>query len=310
MKKVNRRKFFSTSLMAAAAVSVPVEFNALAKPQASEVAENIKPGPMLTDTNVNLFAWPFRQLKYGNTQDLVEKLRSHRVSQAWAGSFESLFHKDIEGVNARLTEECKAHGKGMLLPFGTVNLAWPDWQEDLRRCHEVHAMKGIRIFPSYQTFDLNHPDFPALVSQVAKRGLVLQIVGDMDDSRNHHPIVLARQFSMEPLVEVLKKEPGAKVQLLYWNHRVGNPLMDRMIKETQIVFDTARVESSGAVGRMIEGKPWNGSALPVPQERILFGSHAPFFPVETGILKLMESPLTQDEAKAIMEDNAQKFLQA
>jgi len=264
---------------------------------------------MLTDTNITLFEWPFRQLKYGDTTALVNKLRRHRINQAWTGSYESLFHKDIEGVNSRLSEECRQKGEGLLLPFGTVNLAWPDWKEDLRRCEEVHGMKGIRIYPSYQTFDLSHPDFPEFVSEIAKRNLILQIVGDMDDSRNHHPIILARDFKMEPLVEIHKNEPGAKIQLLYWNHRVGNSLLEQMVKETNIVFDIARIETSGGIGRMIEGNPWNGSSLPVPVNRLLFGSHAPYFPVETNILKLMESPLTLSQASSIMEGNALQFMQ-
>ena len=52
--------------------------------------------------------------------------------------------------------------KVILIPFGTVNLAWPDWEEDLRRCHEVYRMPGIRLYPTYQTFDLNHIEFPRL----------------------------------------------------------------------------------------------------------------------------------------------------
>lgn len=305
MKKVNRRTFFSTSLLAAAAVSLPIKLSA----KDHFPKEGIAVGPNLIDTNVNLFEWPFRRLKYGETKALVSKLRSHRIRQAWAGSFEALFHKDISGVNARLAEECRINGEGMLLPFGTVNLAWPDWEEDLRRCHEIHKMPGIRIYPSYQTFDLDHPEFPRLVHLIAKWGLILQIVGDMDDSRNHHPIVLARDINMEPLVDIMKKEPKAKVQLLYWNHRVGNKLLERLVKETSAVFDIARIETSGGLGRLIEGNPWSGPALPIPFSRLLFGSHAPYFPVETNIIKLLESPLTMEQAEAIMESNAHDFLE-
>jgi predicted TIM-barrel fold metal-dependent hydrolase len=308
MKKVNRRTFFSTSLMAAAAVSLPISIQAK-NPALPLYAENSsKEGPGIIDTNVNLFEWPFRRLKYSDTHSLIAKLRSHQIHQAWAGSFEALFHKDMDAVNTRLAEECRKIGEGMLLPFGSLNLAWPDWEEDLRRCHEVHGMAGIRIYPSYQTFDLTHPEFPRFIQLIAKTGLILQIVGDMDDARNHHPIVLTRNVDMEPLVELMKKEPKAKVQLIYWNHRVNNQLMARLVKETSAVFDIARIETSGGVGRLIEGSPWSGPAHPVPVDRLLFGSHAPYFPVEANILKLFESPLSLDQAKAIMEGNAQKLV--
>jgi uncharacterized protein len=310
MKKVSRRTFFSSSLGAAAALSLPGAAKANAGQQPTEGGHNPQDGPDIIDTNVNLFDWPFRKLKYGKTKALVDKLRKHRITQAWAGNFEALFHKDINGVNARLAEECRSNGGGMLLPFGTVNLAWPDWEEDLRRCHEVHRMPGIRIYPIYQTFDLEHPDFRKLVQQVAARGMVLQIVGDMEDERHHHPIVEVRDVKFAPLVDVLKQIPGAKVQLVYWNHRAPRTPLDSLIRETSVMLDTSRIEGAGEVGRLIEGKTWTGTATPIPAERILFGSHAPYFPVETNVLKLFESPLTLEQMQAIMNGNARRLLKS
>jgi len=309
MKKVTRRAFFGTSLMAAAAMSVPETIPlGNAKPKIHKPEGYSAESPGIIDTNINLFDWPFRNLKYRDADSLTTKLRKHGVKQAWAGSFEALFHKDIQGVNARLSEACKTHGKNFLLPFGTVNLGWPDWEEDLRICDEVHHMPGIRIYPSYQTFDLDHPDFPRLVQLTTQRGMILQIVGDMDDSRNHHPIVLARGVNMEPLIEIAKRETNARLQLLYWNHRVNNKLLEKMVRETNIYFDTCRIETSGGIGRMIDGNPWSGPTLPFPVERLLFGSHAPYFPVEANILKLFESPLDLNQAKAIMEENVQTLI--
>lgn len=306
MKKINRRTFVSQSLLTAAALSVPASLRASEAETIS--AEILSPDlPTIVDTNVNLLEFPFRRLKYGNTKDLVSKLRHHRVSQAWAGSFEALFHKDIDGVNSRLAEECRRNGKGMLLPFGTVNLAWPDWEEDLRRCDEVYKMPGIRIYPIYQTAGLDHPDFLKLVQKTAERKMILQIVGDIEDMRHIHPIVLVRGVNFAPLADVMKKVPGAKVQLLYWNNRIGNDL-EKLIQDTDVLLDISRIEGNGAVGRLIDGNPWSGPEKPVPVERLLFGSHAPYFPVETNIMKLFESPLTLPQMEAIMKGNAQRFL--
>ena len=310
MKKVSRRSFVSNSLGAAAALSFPLGNRAKAKDQRIAILKSPQDAPDIIDTNVNIFDWPFRKLKYGKTKALVDKLRKHRISQAWAGSFEALFYKDINGVNARLAEECRTKGEGMLLPFGTVNLAWPDWAEDLRRCHEVHKMPGIRVYPIYQTFNLEHPDFNEFVKQVTARGMVLQIVGDMEDERHHHPIVEVRDVKFTPLLETMKQVPNARIQLVYWNHRAPRTFLDALIKGTNVLLDTSRIEGTGEVGRLIEGKSWNGTAMPIPAERIAFGSHAPYFPVETNVLKLFESPLATDQMTAIMNGNARRFLKS
>lgn len=304
MEKLNRRTFVGSSL--AAALSLPATISAMAPSADAQVTEHPEKGPEIIDTNVNLLEFPFRHLKYGDTRSLVEKLRKHRIMQAWAGSFEALFHKDINGVNTRLTEACRVHGAGMLLPFGTVNLAWPDWEEDFRRCHEVFKMPGIRLYPTYQSYDLDNPDFARLLQLASRTGMLVQIVGDMEDSRTIHPVVEVRSLNVAALTDTMKKIPEAKVQLLYWNHKAEGRKLDTLVEETNIFFDTSRIESTGGIGRLIEGKPWAGFGTdkPVPVDRIIFGSHAPYFPVEANLLKLFEAPLTLEQMRAIMVNNA------
>lgn len=310
MKAIDRRKFITRSLQTTAALAVSGQLLA-AEEQAAPTWHELKgDAPGIIDTNINLFEWPFRTLKYGtSTPVLVEKLRRHRIVQAWAGSFEALFSKNIDLVNSRLVEACQKDGKGMLIPFGTVNPSWPDWEEDLRRCHEVHHMIGIRIYPIYQTIDLNSPLFAKFFHAVSERGMMLQIVGDMEDARHLHPIMEVRSVSFDPLITLLKERPQSKVQLLHWNGRLGQKLLNQLVEETTVVFDISRLESAGAVGRLIEGKPWGRSATPVSLERVLFGSHAPYFPVEAAILRLFESPLDRNQMTAIMRGNAERFLQ-
>lgn len=306
-KNFSRRKFISTisggSLVAGIAATLPVLGN---MSHDSPVSRDSNPD--IIDTNVNLFRWPFRRMKYGETKSLIAKLRHHRITKAWAGNFEALFSKSINEVNSRLAHECRVYGEGVLIPFGTVNLAWPDWEEDLRRCHEVHKMPGIRLYPTYQTFDLSHVAFPRFMKLATDRGLIIQIVGDMEDSRVHHPIVLTRELSFDPLVDIMKNIPRAKVQLLNWNERVNRDLLKKLMSETSVVLDISWLESTGALGRLIEGNSWSGPETPVPVERLLFGSHAPYFPVESSIIKLFESPLTLEQMKAVMNVNASRFM--
>ena len=129
-RTLDRRSFVKVSLIPAA-LAIP-DSSAMRPAQGAESPpEEPAAAPEIIDTNVHLFRWPFRGLKYDRTEALVRKLRRHRIAQAWAGSFESVLHKQLDGANRRLADECREHGGGLLIPIGSVNPVWPDWEEDL-----------------------------------------------------------------------------------------------------------------------------------------------------------------------------------
>ena len=308
MNSITRRQFLEDSILAAAAVSLPGHQPLAAQTAARNAAVVSSPqAPGIIDTNVNLFNWPFRALKYRDTKALVAKLKKHRVIEAWAGSFEALLSKDMSGVNTRLTDECRTQGPGFLIPFGSVNLAWPDWEDDVRRCHEVHKMPGLRIYPGYQPFALGHPAIESLVKMTAERGLILQVVFGMEDPRVHHPIIDVGPVTFAPLLEAVKSAPQAKVELLHFPGSSPGEDLSQFMTKANTVMDISRLEGNGAVGRMI-GSIMGLPSARVPVERIVFGSHAPYFPVETAILKLIESPLDVQQLQAILQGNARRLL--
>lgn len=302
---LDRRDFLKGSLLPAAALPL-LSSRALHAAAADEQQPAAAAPPGIIDTNVHLFDWPFRRLKYSQTIALWAKLKKHRVTQAWAGSFQALLHKNLDAANARLADECRRHGEGFFVPMGSVNPVWPDWEEDLRRCHEVHHMSGIRLYPNFHNYSLDRPEFARLLELATRRGLLVQIVIEMEDERVHHPIVTVPPVDAAPLAAVLKQLPQAKVQLLN-----GLTALQRggsaLAQENGIVFDIANLEGTGAVGRLIEGKHWS-IRTQVPAARLLFGSHAPFFPCEAPLLRLFESPLEKDQLLPIMRDNALKLL--
>ena len=308
---IDRRSFVKAALVPAAlplAAAFAIPATACAN-QASGSAAGAadSDGPDIIDTNVHLFEWPLRKLKYDRTEALVAKLRKHRITQAWAGSFEAVLHKQLDAINRRLADECQARGGGMLIPLGSVNPAWPDWEEDLRRCHEQYKMPGLRLYPAYHGYTLDQPEFARLLEAAARRGLVVQIAMRLEDERVHHYAINIPLVSASPLPDLLKKLPRAKVQLI----NSAGPLLAgnvaALARDTQVTFDIAATEGNGGVGRLIAGtNPSYRGAIPV--ERLLFGSHAPFFPCESGLLKLFESPLELDQLQKIMHANARKLI--
>jgi uncharacterized protein len=305
-RAIDRRSFVKASLTPAA---LPLAA-ALAAPlahSAEQASTKSSPRPEIIDTNVHIFEWPFRKLKYAQTEALVAKLRKHRITQAWAGSFEAVLHKQLDAINRRLVEECLARGGGMLVPVGSVNPAWPDWDEDLRRCHEQYRMRAVRLYPAYHGYTLDHPELARLLAETVKRGLLVQLVMRLEDERVHHYAINAPNVNPSPLADILKTTPQAKVQLINSaGPLLGNSLA-ALIRQTQVTFDIAATEGNGGVGRLIEGKnPSYRGAIPV--DRLLFGSHAPYFPCETAVLKLFESPLTLEQLEPLMNGNARRLM--
>jgi predicted TIM-barrel fold metal-dependent hydrolase len=304
-RTIDRRSFVKAALLPALPIAA-----GLVNRRADSVEQATEPAPAepdIIDTNVHLFDWPFRTLKYARTDALVAKLKKHRIVQAWAGSFDAVLHKQLDAANRRLVDECRNRGQGLLIPIGSVNPAWPDWDEDLRRCHEQYHMPGVRLYPAYHGYTFDHPEFVRLMADAAKRGLLIQIVLRLEDERVHHVATNIPAINVAPLVDVLKKSPQTKVQLI----NSAGPLLGNnvpaLIRDTQTTFDIAATEGNGGIGKLIDGKNYSYRGA-IPADRLLFGSHAPFFPCESALMKLFESPLNLEQLQKLMNANARRLI--
>ena len=206
--RTSRRRFLKASLAATGATT-------LVRPQvrAEEPAPLKAVNDEIIDTNVYISHWPFRRLPGDEPAALCEKLRERNVVQAWAGSFDGLFHKDLAAVNARLAETCRG-SDGLLVPFGSVNPTHPDWREDLRRCREEFGMPGIRIHPAYQGYGLDHPAFHELLTEAEERGLIVQLVAWMEDPRQQSGLMPVPELDLSPLAGHLETRPNLRLVLL------------------------------------------------------------------------------------------------
>lgn len=253
----------------------------------------------LVDVNVNLSRWPLRRIPGDTPEALVAKLRAHGVTQAWAGSFDGLLHKDLAAVNARLAEDCRRCGNGLLLPFGSINPTAPDWHNELQRCARQHGMRGVRLHPNYHGYTLDDPGFERLLRAATDLKLVVQLALVMEDERMMHPRLRVDPVDPAPLAALVARTPGLRLVLLNALRTLQEPGRSALLRTGTVWVDIAMLEGVGGLETLL---------VHVPIESVLFGSHAPLFYFEAARLKLQESLLTPAQARALGTKNAARVL--
>jgi predicted TIM-barrel fold metal-dependent hydrolase len=252
----------------------------------------------MIDTNAYLSRWPFRRLAGDETPEFVERMRKAGVTQAWVGSFDGLLHRDVAGVNARLAADCKEHGAGVLVPFGTVNPKLPDWQEDLRRCHELYQMPGIRLHPNYHGYTLEQPEFAEVLRRAAGLNMIVQMAAQMEDERTQHPLMRIPRVNLAPLGGIIARIPSLRLVVL---NAGREPQRKQLAAAGNVYFDIAMAEGVGGVAVL---------AAELSPQRVVFGSHFPFFYFQSAMLKIREAGFSASDEKAVTEDNARRLLRS
>ena len=204
-------------------------------------------------------------------------------------------------MNERLAADCRQYGEGLLLPFGAVNPMLPDWEEDLRRCHEEFQMPGIRVHPNYHSYTLEDPAFSKLLGISAERNLIVQIAAWMEDERTQVPALLEPMVDLRPLAALLESVPKARVVVLngFVSLRSAQLPWDRLKRFENLVFDIAMLEQLMGLKVLVDA---------VGMERVVFGSYSPMFYFESAFLKLREADLSPRQTEAILSANAARWL--
>jgi len=270
---VSRRHFLSRS---AALAALPM-LTSTATPVQSRIV----------DCNAHLGEHPNRRL-LPITEDF---LRDRNIQEAWVAPFEALLQRDLTAVNARHVARCA----GRLKPVGVVHPGLPGWLDDLRRCREEHGLQMLRLYPGYHGYTLSDASLVRLMEEATAAGMRVQIVAQMEDMRTQHPLLQVKPVDFKPLATLLKQVPEARIMILNANAVMAQTVLRGL---PDLWIDMAMIEGVGGVENLLQH--W-------PADRLVFGSHAPFFYAESALLKLEESELTEAQLTAIKQGNAQAW---
>ena len=283
---------------------MPIPRRSLLKAMAAAPAASLIPARApggIVDTHVYVGRWPFRRMPGEEMPELTAQLRAHGVTRACAGSFEGVFHKDLAAANERLARQCADAPPGFYVPFGAVNVQFPDWEEDLRRCHEQYRMPGIRVHPGYHNYTLADPAFARLLRLAAERGLVVQLVCWLEDERHHNPRMPVPTVALEPLPGLIEPIPNLRLVLQNGFQTVGRAeaVLKRLKGRPNVYYDFGMLDALLELRLLIDT---------VGLDAVVLGSYSPMFYFESVELKMQESALDDAERVAVSRTNATRLL--
>ena len=160
-------------------------------------------------------------------------------------------------------------------------------------------MAGIRLHPNYHGYTLDDPSLARLLKLAAKHRLLVQLALVMEDERMMHPHWRVEPVDIAPLAGLVKQTPGLRLVLLNALRTLRRQALLDVIMAGQVYVEISMLEGVGGIAKLL-GE--------VPLDRVLFGSHAPLFYFESALLKLKESPLNEEQQRAIRSVNAQQLL--
>jgi hypothetical protein len=155
----------------------------------------------------------------------------------------------------------------------------------LRALRGSYSSQGSRLH--------NDPALDPIIRRAA------ELVASLEDQRTQPAQGRVPQLDVTPLAEMAKQVSGLRLVLLGAFHAAKRDVIERLAASGAVSFEIATLEGAGGVSRLID---W------VTVDRILFGSAAPFFYIESARLKLQESELAGRQLEQICSANAARLM--
>src|SRR5690606_41056003 len=87
------------------------------------------------------------------------------IDLAVVSNLNGIFYKDTQAANEELHDAIRAEKRfaDRLIPFAVINPVFAGWKDDIEKSISKFGMKGIRLYPKYHRYELDHPDCIELV---------------------------------------------------------------------------------------------------------------------------------------------------
>lgn len=214
----------------------------------------------LFDHNLSWGRWPFRDFLYDNFADFRAALAAIGITGGLVRSAEAHFNADLYACNDRL----RAAVAGNFRAVPAVHPDYPRWRDE-----DAPAVVFHRSFHSYT---LSDPAVFDMLGHFALRKTLAVIPIREEDERSQHRRAIVPPVPVAEIAAAAEAFPALEILVL-------NGFADELAKLNfpNVYYDFAFVERFDTL---------RANAAKLDANRLVFGSHAPFFYPEAAISKL------------------------
>jgi len=196
----------------------------------------------------------------------------------------------VESINNYILGECMAHPE--FIGFAAIHPDYDSFEEELKRCVAA-GMKGVKIHPDFQKFQVDSPLMDDIYDCIEALNLVILV----------HAGDYRYDFSGPARIShVLEKHPGLK---LIAAHFGGYTEWDESLKYLvgkNVWFDTSSTLFKLPVEKADEMIKLHG------YEKMLFGSDFPMWDHEGELERFNKLDLSEEQRDSILYKNAKTLL--
>jgi len=250
---------------------------------------------MIIDVSTAVGPWPFMELN-DSPEDLSLNMQKKEINIALVSPNEGVCYKNPHLVNEKHIERLKPFPH--LIPVSVINPLLNDMEKEIKKASE-HDLPAVKIFPNYHGYSPDSQEVLEMLKLCASYELTVIVQLRVSDDRGHHPVMMVHDVDLEKVLDIIEKVEELPVVICGKRHYGG--FEERIISRPQTYIDTSFMEILLDQKLTLEQERCN---LNNNYDRILFGSHYPFFYIESNLIKLDAVKEEEDIYRRITELNA------
>lgn len=219
--------------------------------------------------------------------------------------------RQTETINAAAVQTNEQYGERGLLSFGGIHPDDGNYIETLQWI-AAHGLKGIKLHPVYQKVDFDDMRTMRIVDKASELGLIVSVHSGIDIG------VEGDEAAPERMLRVIREVKPEKLVLAHFGAWNQFDEVEELLAGQDVYFDTAF-----AVGRpYLPLEEGGGTALPDlcsaeqfvrimrkhGSDKILFATDSPWSSQKREIQVIRSLPITQEEQRRILGENAKRLL--